>query len=59
MSRGKLDKETAASVEKELPTVIDVRTASRDIRNGSLHAQRQAAESGVVEDSDFRYNPTK
>lgn len=28
MSRGKLDKETAASVEKELPNVADVRTAS-------------------------------
>ena len=28
MSRGKLDKETAARVEKELPDVLDVRTAS-------------------------------
>ena len=28
MSRGKLDKETAARVEKELPNVLDVRTAS-------------------------------
>jgi ribosomal protein S13 len=28
MSRGKLDKETSARVEKELPEVVDVRTAS-------------------------------
>jgi hypothetical protein len=28
MSRGKLDKETSATVEKELPNVLDVRTAS-------------------------------
>ncbi len=28
MSRGKLDKETSARVERELPSVLDVRTAS-------------------------------
>src|SRR2546422_912961 len=32
MSRGKLDKETSARVEKELPNVLDVRTASLNLQ---------------------------
>jgi hypothetical protein len=32
MSRGRLDKETAARVEKDLPNVLDVRTAALNLQ---------------------------